>query len=250
MHNYPPTVATIANDYLDRVKSLLRSVPVCEQEEFLREIQSHVYEAYLQTSGEDEVARILAVLRNLGDPTEVVADRLPGAMVRSGTKRNLPLLVLGGVFIALFGIPLGFGGVGVLVGILAALAGVLVAYYAVTGAFLFTGAVLMFAGLIRIYWPSLWEKLVALGVFHMDGPGELLSQLAPWAEGFVLLILAGVFVVSGLGMLRLGKYFLRGMRFLCTLAFDWVRRLAQSARRWLSTDKGERVHVSSPSFVK
>ena len=80
----------------------------------MREIQSHVYEAYQQMPGEDDVARIFAVLRNLGEPGEVVADRLPGAMVRSGTRRNLPLYVAGGILIALFGIPLGFGGFGVL----------------------------------------------------------------------------------------------------------------------------------------
>ena len=111
MENYPQVVEKIANDYLARVKSKLFLVPSSEQDEFLRELQSHLYEAYQQTSGDDDVARILTVLRNLGEPTDVVADRLPGAMVRSGSKRNLPLYILGGVFIAIFGIPIGFGGV-------------------------------------------------------------------------------------------------------------------------------------------
>ena len=130
MNNYPEVVAKIANNYLERVKSQLRLVPIREQNEFLREIESHLYEAYQQTPGDDDVARILAVLRNLGEPAEVVSDRLPGTMVRSGTKRNLPLYVVGGILIALFGIPLGFGGLGVLVGILGGLAGMLVAFYA------------------------------------------------------------------------------------------------------------------------
>ena len=112
------------------MKSQLGLVPIREQNEFLREIESHLYEAYQQTPGDDDVARILAVLRNLGEPAEVVSDRLPGTMVRSGTKRNLPLYVVGGILIALFGIPLGFGGLGVLVGILGGLAGMLVAFYA------------------------------------------------------------------------------------------------------------------------
>ena len=115
---------------MERVKSQLGLVPIREQNEFLREIESHLYEAYQQTPGDDDVARILAVLRNLGEPAEVVSDRLPGTMVRSGTKRNLPLYVVGGILIALFGIPLGFGGLGVLVGILGGLAGMLVAFYA------------------------------------------------------------------------------------------------------------------------
>ncbi len=53
-------------------------------------------------------------------------------MVRSGAGRNLPLHILGGILIALFGIPLGFGGVAVLVGILATLAGMAVTYLAGT----------------------------------------------------------------------------------------------------------------------
>jgi len=58
----------IVRDYLERMKTQLRLVPAREQDEFLREIQSHVYEAYQQTPGEDDVAKILAVLRSLGEP--------------------------------------------------------------------------------------------------------------------------------------------------------------------------------------
>ena len=84
MYNYPEVVAKIVNDYLERVKSQLRLVPAHDQGEFLREIESHLYEAYQQTPGDDDVTRILTVLRNFGEPAEVVSDRLPGAMVRSG----------------------------------------------------------------------------------------------------------------------------------------------------------------------
>jgi hypothetical protein len=73
------------------VKAQLASVPAREEDEFLREIQSHVYEAYQQTSGENDVARILAVLRNLGEPVEVVADRRPDSILLSGSRRNMPL---------------------------------------------------------------------------------------------------------------------------------------------------------------
>src|SRR5580658_10084205 len=154
MNDYPDAVAKIANDYLERVKSQLRQVPAREQDEFLLEIQSHLYEAYSQTAGSDDVARILTVLRNLGEPAEVVADRLPKAMVRSGTKRNLPLYVLPGILIGIFGIPLGFGGVSVLVGLLLVLVGVLVAYYAATGIILLTGAIFTVFGFIRFALPD------------------------------------------------------------------------------------------------
>lgn len=251
MSNYPEVVAKIANDYLERVKSQLRLVPAHEQGEFLREIESHLYEAYQRTPGEDDVARILAVLRNFGEPGEVVSDRLPGAMVRSGTKHNLPLYVVGGIFIALFGIPLGFGGVGVLVGLLAALAGILVAYYATAGSFLLVGALTMLLGLTRILLPQLFDRLVVLGYIQINGPvGEFLDHFSPSYQGLLMILFASVFAAGGLGMLWLGRYMLRGLRFLFSLTFDWMRRFAQGVRRKLRRDNHEAPQLSKVSFVK
>ena len=232
MNNYPEVVAKIVNDYLERVKFQLRLVPLREKDEFLREIQSHVYEAYQQTPGEDEVARIFDVLRKLGEPSYVVSDRLPGAMVRSGTKRHLPLYILGGILIALFGIPLGFGGVGVLVGLLAALTGITIAFYAAAGSILLVGALSMLMGLSRIFLPQLFDKLIVLGIIRMDGPpAEFLDHFSPPDQGLFMILFASVFIASGLGMLWLGRYVLRGVRFLFSLIFDRIRRLAQSLRR-------------------
>ena len=247
MNDYPEVVAKIANDYLERLKSKLRLVPAREQDEFLKEIRSHLYEAYQETPGADDVGRILAVLRNLGEPAEVVSDRLPGAMVRSGTKRSLPLYIVGGILIALFGIPLGFGGVGVLVGLLAALAGLVVAFYATAGAILLVGAILTLLGMTRIYWPELWNRLVMLGVIQMKGSlAEFLDQMSPVDQGFAMILFAAVFVVCGLGMLWLGRYLLRGLRFLFSLVFDWLSRSAQSVQRKLRRDSRE---VSRPAAV-
>jgi uncharacterized membrane protein len=232
MNNYPEVVAKIAGDYLARVRAQLRMVPDAERDEFLREIQSHIYEAYQETAGDDDVARILAVLRNLGEPAEVVADRLPGAIVRTGMKRNLPLYIVAGILIALFGIPLGLGGAGVMVGILAALAGIVIAYYSAAGAVLLSGAVFMLFGLVRMYQPELWDKMVISGYIRLDGPlDDLLGQLSPPGQGFLLILVACVFIAAGLGMLWLGRYMLRGLRFLSGLMFDWIRRWAQTLRR-------------------
>jgi uncharacterized membrane protein len=251
MSNYPVVVGKIADDYLERVKSQLRPVPAREQEDFLREIQSHVYEAYQQTPGEDDVARILVVLRKLGEPAEVVSDRLPGAMVRSGTKRSLPLYVLGGILIALFGIPLGFGGAGVVVGLLFALSGLVVAYYAITGSILLVGALSMLLGLTRIFLPRLWDQLLMAGFIQINGPpAEFLDRLPPPDQGVVMLLCASVLVASGLGMLWLGRYFLRGLRFLFSLVIEWVRRFAQSIRRKLHRGNREEPLVGAVSFVK
>lgn len=251
MNDYPEAAAKIASDYLERVKLQLRLVPANQQDEFLREIESHLYEAYQRTPGDDEVARILAVLRNFGEPAEVVSDRLPGAMVRSGTRGNLPLYVIGGILIALFGLPLGSAGVGVLVGLLAALAGILVAYYAVAASFLFSGAALMLLGLTRFILPQLYDRLVAAGYVQMNGPvGEFLDQFSPSNQGLIIIVFAGLVAGAGLGMLWLGKYMLRGLRFLFVLTFDWMRRFAQGVRRKLRRDNREAPRMSRVSFVK
>jgi uncharacterized membrane protein len=250
VNNYPDVVAKIANDYLERVKSQLRLVPSRERDEFLMELQSHLYEAYRQTPGEDDVGRILEVLRNLGEPAEVVSDRLPGAMVRSGTRRSLPLYIVGGILIAMFGIPLGFGGVGVLVGLLFALAGIVLAYYAAAGSILLAGAMSMLMGLTRVFLPHLWDNLVTLGYIQMNGPpAELLDHLSRSEQGFLMILFASALIASGLGMLWLGRYLLRGLRFLFSLVFDWMRRLAQKAQGKLRRGNRERPHVGNVSFA-
>jgi uncharacterized membrane protein len=240
MNNYPDVTAKIANDYLERVTLHLRLVPARERDEFLRELQSHLYEAYQEMPGEDDVTRILAVLRNLGEPVEVVSDRLPGAMVRSGAKRNHLLYVAGGILIALFGIPLGFGGVAVLTGLLVALTGLLAAYYAIAGSILFAGAIFLLMGLTHMILPQLWEKLVMLGFIRFDGPpAEFFEGFSPSDQGLIMILFAGLFAAGGLSMLRLGRRLLHGLRFLFSLAFDWMRRCAQSVRRRLRASNGE-----------
>jgi hypothetical protein len=248
---YPEAVTQIANDYLGRVRLQLRRATAPEQDEFLREIQSQVYQAYQQTAGDDDVARILAVLRNLGEPAEVVRDRLPGTLVRSGAKRNLPLYILAGIFITLFGIPLGFGGLGALMGLLAALAGVLVAFYAAAGSILLVGAIFTLLAFTRFALPDVWDKLVMLGVIQINGPlADFLDRLSPPEQALVMTLIATVFVGSGLGLLWLGKYMLRGMRFLLSLIFDETRAFAQTIRRRLRRDTREGAPASQVAFVK
>ena len=250
MNDYPEVVK-IAIDYMDRLKSQLSLVPFREREDFLREIQSHIYEAYQQAAGEDEVAKILTVLRNLGESAEVVADRLPGSMVRSGSKRNLPFYVLGGILIAMFGIPLGFGGVGVLAGLLLAVSGIVVAFYAVAGSVILVGALCMSLGLVQTFLPQLWEKMIAAGILQMSGPAaDFLDQLPTGEQGLILRLIASVIVAAGLGMLWLGRYLLRGLRFLYSLIFDGMRRAAQSIRRKLRRENGEAQPLGAVSYGK
>lgn len=248
MRGYPEPVAAIANDYFERVKVQLGPVPAREQDEFLREIESHVYEAYQQTPGENDVARILAVLRNLGEPAEVVADRLPDTMLRSGSRRNVPLYIIGGLFVALFGIPIGAGGLGVLVGLLGGLAGLLVAYFAVAGSLLLVGALLMLLGLMRLATPHLLDNLIAAGVIQL--PAIFLDRFSPADQGIVMLVFAGIIGIAGLGLLWVGKHLFRGLRFLFTLFVDWTSRAARSARRKLRHQDPQPNTAQQLRFVK
>jgi uncharacterized membrane protein len=247
MNQYPDVVEKIADDYLARVKAQLRLLPAMEQQDFLREIQSHLHDAYDQMPGDDAVARILTVLRNFGEPADVVSDRLPGALMRTGTRRNLPLYIGGAILIALFGIPLGFGGFAVLLGILAALAGTLLAYYAFAGSLLLTGSIIMLLGLTRFLLPEFWESH---GYIQLDGPlGSFLESLSPTDAGLFLMLVATVFLAAAWGMFRLGKYFVRGLRFVSSLTFDWIRRCAQSIRRKLAQRPTAAAPASRLSFV-
>jgi len=241
MEPYPQVVTTIVDDYLSRVKSQLRPLPPAESDEFLREIRSHLYEAYCEAPEGDDVARILTVLRGFGEPSEVVADRLPRNIVRTGARRALPLYIAGGLVLALFGIPLGLGGIAVLLEILMALAALLLAYYAVSGAVLVFSAMWMALGLARIYEPTLYDTLIRVGHVQITGPaGELLDQLSPPGQGFLFVLLALALGALGVGMLRLGKRFARGLRFLSVLIFDWFRRRAQAARQRIRDRRAHR----------
>jgi uncharacterized membrane protein len=230
MNDYPDVVAKIVDDYLDRLNLRLRRIPAREQAEFLKEIQSHIFEAYHRSTDQDETERILAVLRKLGEPGEVVSDRLPETMVRSGIRRILPLHVVGGILIALFGVPLGFGGVAVLVGVLSALAGAALGYFAVAAGVLLVSGTLGLLGLVRVYQPALWDVLVARGIIEPP-PSELFDALSPSSQAFVMIALACVFAAVGVTMLWLGKYLIRGLRFLFGMVCDWIRQWAQSARQ-------------------
>ncbi len=245
MNSYPDVVAKIACDYLERVKSQLRLVPIREQNEFLAEIESHLYEAYQQRPEADDVARILAVLRNLGEPAEVVSERLPRTMTHAGRKRNLPLYVVGGVLIAFFGIPLGFGGFGVLVGILAALGGVVAAYYATAGSIVVVGALFTLLGLTRVILPHLFDRLVILGFVQISAPtAEFLDHFSRSEQNLLTILFGAVWLAIGLGMLWVGRYMFRGLHFLFGLSFDRMRRFAHGIQSKLRQENRQAVHVT------
>jgi hypothetical protein len=217
------------NDYPETVKKI---VDDSEQREFLMEIQSHVYDAYQEAADADELERILNVLRRLGEPAEVVADRLPTAMVRSGRARSAPAYVLGGILIALFGIPLGFGGAAIIVGMLAALAGLMGALYAASVASFFAAALWLVLGLTRMYEPELWNRLLAVGVIQIDADmASVLEQVPTAVQASAMIMIACIFALLGLGLLWVAKRYRRCVTFLFSLVFEKARSLSRRARR-------------------
>ena len=116
-HEFSAQVRKIVDNYLDRLRVHLKGLPEADREELVREIYSHIFESYAQDSTDDDIQRILNVLDRLGEPAEVVASRLSGTMKRMGKRRNLPLYILAGFFIGIFGLPLGAGGLALMIGL-------------------------------------------------------------------------------------------------------------------------------------
>ena len=154
-----------------------------------------------------------------------------------GSKRNLPLYILAGILIAMFGVPLGFGGVCVLVGLLLALTWIVLVFFAITGTTLLAGSLMMLLGLSRYFLPQLFDRMLELGVIQIHEPLEFLMQFSPAEQGMFFVVFASVILAAGLGMLWVGKRMLRGLRFLFSLAFDWARRTAGTLRKKLSEDR-------------
>lgn len=208
-------VRKIVDNYLSRLKVHLKKLPVPDQEELVREIYSHIYESYRQDQAEDDIERIFNVLDRLGEPSEVVAARVAGDMKRLGKKRKLPMYILAGIVIGLFGLPLGLGGIAVLLGLGITLAALIFCYYVIAGCLLVTGWLTFVVTFIRLFIP---EFLIA----HVQTMDQFLDP--PWSV-FVNFAAAVFCVLVGLGMFKLGGHILKGTRFLFDLPRDAIRRL-------------------------
>ena len=103
-------------------------------------------------------------------------------------------------------------------------------YFAVAASLVLVSGTLGLLGLVRVYQPALWDVLVARGIIEPP-PSELFEVLSPSSQAFVMITLACVFAAVGIAMLWLGKYLIRGLRFLFGMVCDWIRQWAQSARQ-------------------
>jgi uncharacterized membrane protein len=231
---YSPSAQAVINDYLDRLKYRLAGFPPVDREDLLREIGGHIDEAFAVETGGDEIERLLRVLRRLGEPADVISERMSPAMVKLGKKKGLPFYILSGILIALFGLPLGVGAVGVLIGVLAAILGLLVAYFAAALSLLVSGVIGMIVSVILMMDPTIIERInLAFGGrenIHLIFPNGLL-HLPPQTEAFISLILC--IILAGLGALMLwgGRYLLRGIGYLFKISWEKMQETFDRRRQ-------------------
>ncbi len=207
--------AQIVDNYLARLRTGLRGIPAKDQDELVKEINSHIYESFRNDPTPDEVARVLKVLDKLGEPSAVISARMPEAMVTLGKKRKLPFLILAGALIAFFGVPLGLGGLGAAVGLVIALLGLVLAFYIVAFSLILTGWLGAVVLAIRAFKPGFLDP-------YMD----IYPLVADPTLNIVIYILGALLMAAvGFGMLWLGTRLMRGMRFV-------FRLLVQKIKTW------------------
>ena len=212
-------VAQIVDNYLDRLKKGLKGIPAKDQEDLVKEIHSHIYESFRNDPTPDEVARILKVLDKLGEPAAVISARMPEAMVTLGKKRKLPFLILAGLLIAFFGVPLGLSGLSAAVGIIIGILAVVLAFYIVAFSLILTGWLGAVVLIIRLVVPGFLDP-------WMD-----IYPLVPDPTFNLIIYILGALLISalGFGMLWLGSRMMRGIRFVFRLLFNKIKNWRKKA---------------------
>lgn len=206
-------VAQIVDNYLERLKKGLKGIPAKDQDELIKEINSHIYESFRDDPTPDEVARILKVLDKLGEPAAVISARMPEAMVTLGKKKKLPFLILAGVLIAFFGVPLGLGGLSAAVGLIIAVLALIVSFYIVAFSLILAGWLSAVIMIVRIFSPGFLDPWVNVYPLVSD----------PTFNTIIYVFGALLIAALGFGLLWLGSRLMRGVRFVFRLLFAKVK---------------------------
>ena len=212
-------VAQIVDNYLERLKKGLKGIPLKDQDELVREITSHIYESFRNDPAPDEVTRILKVLDKLGEPADVISTRMPEAMVSLGKKRKLPFLILAGILIAFFGVPLGLGGLGIAVGLIISVLALVVAFYIVAFSTILTGWLGAALMVVRLFSPSFLDPYVNIYPLVAD----------PTLNTAIYIIGALLIAAVGMGLLWLGSRMMRGVRFVFRLLVGKIKTWRRKA---------------------
>jgi len=212
-------VAQIVDNYLERLKKGLRGLSAKDRDELVKEINSHIYESFRGDPTPDEVARILKVLDKLGEPAEVISARMPEAMVTLGKKRKLPILILTGVLIAFFGVPLGISGLGAAVGFGIGVLGFILAFYILAFSMILTGWLAAVVLIIRLIVPGFLDPWMDIYPLVPDPTLNLVIYI------FGALLMAAL----GFGLLWLGTRMMRGVRFFFRFLFEKIKNRRKKA---------------------
>jgi uncharacterized membrane protein len=215
-------VRKIVDNYLGRLRGHLKGLPDQDREELVREIYSHIYDSYNHNETDDEVQRILVVLERLGEPSEVVSSRLSESMTTMGKRRNLPLLILAGFFIGIFGLPLGIGGIAILIGLGVTLAALIFTYFVCAGAFVLAGWLSVVVTTVRLFVPDFM-------VDHIQLLDQVLDPSLAIPLNYAVSVL---FLLLGAFMIWQGQHILRGARYLFSLPGESIRHLRK--KRWFA----------------
>jgi uncharacterized membrane protein len=206
-------VAQIVDNYLDRLKKGLKGISAKDQEDLVKEIHSHIYESFRNDPTPDEVTRILKVLDKLGEPAAVISARMPEAMVTLGKKKKLPFLILAGLLIAFFGVPLGAGGLSAAVGLLIGVLALIISFYIVAFSLILAGWLSAVVLIIRLIVPG-----------FLDPWMDIYPLVSDPTFNTVIYILGALLVAAlGFGMLWLGSRMMRGVKFVFRLLFAKIK---------------------------
>jgi uncharacterized membrane protein len=212
-------VAQIVDNYLARLKKGLRGFSAKDQEDLVREIHSHIYESFRNDPTENEVDRILKVLDKLGEPANVISARMPEAMVTLGKKKKLPFLILAGLLIAFFGVPLGMSGLGLAVGLIIGVLALVLSFYIVAFSLILTGWLCAVVMIIRIFSPGFLDPWIDIYPLVSD----------PTFNTFIYIVGALLIAALGFGLLWLGSRMMRGVRFVFRFLFEKIRNWRKRA---------------------
>jgi len=218
--NFNEDVRKIVDDYIKRIESCMGKMPERDKTDFLKEIESHIYESYTESGIKNEIDRILDVLRRIGEPSEVFKTRGSETMKRIGKEKNIPLYILLGAIIAIFGLPIGFGGLGIVIGILGVLLGILVAYFATAFGFTIGGLGGIFASIIHIIDPDFFLRITGEDSFF-NLPFVHISNAN--IEGVVGIFISLLLLSLGIFMMWSGKYIFRGLRSVVIISFNRIK---------------------------
>lgn len=219
-NSYSENVKKIVNDYLEKISVHMKNMPQKDKDDFIMEIESHIYESYMNDKNENEIDRILSALNKFGDPSEVFQKKGPETMYKIGKEKNIPLYIIIGTLIAIFGLPLGFSGLGVLLGLLGLLLGILIAYFATALGFTLGGMAGIFASIIHIVDPTFFHRISGETITFSTG---FFSFPNTTVEGVFGIFISLILTALGLFMFFSGKYIFRGLRTVTNLSFKKIK---------------------------